>query len=154
AREVAAKLATTEDTEERGTGPFATGFFVHVLSVCGSALVCAGIVFGGWKVQAQAGAAAQPPAGRTCEACGTPANAPPNPFQTIAGPAGEKDWHYFKLPEGRTWGSTAAVDMDRDGKTIWVAERCGGNSCLDAASGQMSPLDPILHFDENGKLLK
>ena len=48
---------------------------------------------------------------------GQPTNDAPNNYNTI------KD--YFKLPEGRTWGSTSAVDIDKDGKSIWVAERCG-----------------------------
>jgi sugar lactone lactonase YvrE len=70
-----------------------------------------------------------------------PTNSLPNGgYQTVA------DW--AKLPEGRTWGSTSAVEIDRDGKTIWVAERCGANSC------QGSMLDSILHFDENGKVIK
>jgi NHL repeat len=70
----------------------------------------------------------------------TPTNSLPNPYETI------KDW--AKLPEGRVWGSTSAVEIDRDGKSIWVAERCGQNSCQD------SMLDPVLHFDQNGKLIK
>src|SRR6185295_2803021 len=49
--------------------------------------------------------------------------------------------------EGRAWGSTSAVDIDKDGTSIWVAERCSANSCLN------SNLDPILKFDANGKLL-
>ena len=36
----------------------------------------------------------------------TPVNAAPNPYRTV------KD--YFKLPAGRTWGSTSAVEIDRD----------------------------------------
>jgi streptogramin lyase len=64
----------------------------------------------------------------------------PNPYQTVTG--------WARLPEGRTWGSTSAVEIAKDGKSIWVAERCGTNSCAD------SMLDPILHFDENGKLIK
>jgi sugar lactone lactonase YvrE len=71
---------------------------------------------------------------------GQPTNSMPNPYQTVS------DW--AKLPEGRTWGSTSAVEIDKDGKSIWVAERCGANSCQD------SMLDPILHFDERGKLIK
>jgi hypothetical protein len=48
------------------------------------------------------------------------------------------------------WGSLSAVDIDKDGKSIWVAERCGGNSaCLDSPT-----VDPILKFDSSGKLLK
>src|SRR5436853_5879255 len=75
-----------------------------------------------------------------------PTNDAPNPFTTV------KD--YFKLPDGRTWGSTSAVDIDKDGKSIWVAERCGLNSCLDRASGKMSDLPTVLKFDSTGKLVK
>jgi hypothetical protein len=75
-----------------------------------------------------------------------PTNDLPNPYQTVA--------NYFKLPAGRDWGSTSAVDIDKDGKSIWVAERCGANSCFDPATGKMSTLDPILKFDETGKLVK
>ena len=57
------------------------------------------------------------------------------------------------MPEGRTWGSTSAVEIDRDGRSIWVAERCGANSCLDRATGQMSSSPSILKFDASGKLV-
>ena len=66
-------------------------------------------------------------------------NSQPNPYRTI------ENW--AKMPEGRTWGSTAGVDVDSHGH-IWVAERCGANSC-DGKSD-----DPILEFDSSGKLLK
>jgi sugar lactone lactonase YvrE len=46
------------------------------------------------------------------------------------------------------------VDIDKDGRSVWVAERCGANSCADAATGKMSPLDPVLTFDASGKLVK
>ena len=75
-----------------------------------------------------------------------PTNDAPNTYQTV------KD--YFKLPEGRTWGSTSAVDIDKDGKSIWVAERCGANTCLDRATGQMSSQPTVLKFDPSGKLVK
>ena len=75
-----------------------------------------------------------------------PTNSAPNPFETIEG--------WAKMPEGRTWGSTSAVDIDKDGKSIWVAERCGANSCWDAAKGVASPLDVVLKFDETGKLVR
>ena len=74
-----------------------------------------------------------------------PTNDAPNPYQTIEG--------HFKLPEGRTWGSTSAVDIAPDGRTIWVAERCGANSCLDRATGQMNQAPSILKFDTSGKLV-
>src|SRR3954471_16313018 len=77
---------------------------------------------------------------------GQPTNDAPNNYNTIK--------NYFKLPEGRTWGSTSAVDIDKDGKSIWVAERCGQNSCLDRATGKMSDLPTVLKFDASGKLVK
>jgi sugar lactone lactonase YvrE len=70
-----------------------------------------------------------------------PTNDLPNPYQTVE--------HYFKLPEGRTWGSTSAVEIDKDGRSIWVAERCGANSCLNSPT-----VDTILKFDASGKLVK
>ena len=69
-----------------------------------------------------------------------PLNDAPNPYQTIE--------NYFKLPAGRTWGSTSAVDVDKDGKTLWVGERCGSNSCASTPD-----LDPVLHFDAKGNLI-
>lgn len=69
-----------------------------------------------------------------------PTNDLSNPYRTIE--------NFFKLPEGRTWGSTSAVEIDKDGASIWVAERCGQNSC--AASN----LDIVLKFDASGKLVK
>lgn len=69
-----------------------------------------------------------------------PVNDRPNPYRTIDG--------WAKLPEGRTWGSTSAVAIDRDGVSIWVGERCAANSCVG------SDLDPILKFDANGNLVK
>jgi sugar lactone lactonase YvrE len=74
-----------------------------------------------------------------------PTNDAPNPYQTVE--------NYFKLPEGRTWGSTSAVDVDRDGRSIWIAERCGANSCWDAQAGKMSASDVVLKFDQSGKLV-
>src|SRR5262244_1847268 len=68
-----------------------------------------------------------------------PVNTLPNPYRTVEG--------WAKMPEGRTWGSTSAVAIDRDGQSIWVAERCGTNSCVG------STLDPVLKFDKNGNLV-
>src|SRR5438876_7570262 len=76
------------------------------------------------------------------QSASSPVNDAPNPYRTV------ENW--AKLPAGRTWGSLSAVDIDKDGKSIWVAERCGGNSaCLDSPT-----VDPILKFDSSGKLLK
>ena len=69
-----------------------------------------------------------------------PTNDLPNPYRTVEG--------WAKMPEGRTWGSTSAVAIDRDGQSVWVAERCGVNNCVG------STLDPVLKFDVTGKLVK
>ena len=62
-----------------------------------------------------------------------PANSQPNPYQTV------ENW--AKMPAGRTWGATSAVEIDPDGKSLWVAERCGANTC----AGWSLPV--ILKFD-------
>jgi DNA-binding beta-propeller fold protein YncE len=80
-----------------------------------------------------------------------PTNSLPNPYAAAS---------FGKLPDGRSWGSTAGIGVDADGKSVWVAERCGAF----APPSQMKPgvpfacdgsnLDPILKFDETGKLVK
>ena len=62
-----------------------------------------------------------------------------NPFRPVYG--------WGELPEGREWGSTSAVEIALDGN-IWVAERCGANTCVG------SDVDPILLFDKEGNLLR
>jgi len=68
------------------------------------------------------------------------AGSPPNPFRNVD--------NYFKLPEGRTIGSTAAIDIDRDGSSVWVFERCGASACVG------SNLAPLIKFDSSGKMVK
>src|SRR5215470_12723021 len=81
-----------------------------------------------------------------------PTNALPDPY--VGAPFG-------KLPDGRNWGSTAGIGVDIDGKSIWVAERCGAfapPSQVGRPGVQVgcdgSTLDPVLKFDETGKLVK
>jgi len=75
---------------------------------------------------------------------GPPTNSAPNPYRTISG--------WFKVPEGRVFGSTGGVAVDKRGH-IWVAERCGVRGFI-AASCAGSKLDPIFEFDETGKMLR
>ena len=49
---------------------------------------------------------------------------------------------------GREWGSTSAVYTTPEGN-VWVAERCGQNSCVDR-----DDLDTVFLFDPDGNLLK
>ena len=69
-----------------------------------------------------------------------PTNSQPNPYRSV------ENW--ARMPEGRTWGSSAGVYVDPTGTGVWVAERCGANSCVG------SDLAPILRFDMSGRLLK
>jgi sugar lactone lactonase YvrE len=69
-----------------------------------------------------------------------PVNDAPNPYQTV------ENW--AKMPNGRTWGSTSAVEIAPEGRSIWVAERCGQNTCAG------SDLPAVLKFDSSGKLVK
>ena len=74
-----------------------------------------------------------------------PTNDAPNPYHVVEG--------WAKLPNGRKMGSTSAVDVDKDGKSIWVAERCGANSCLDRETGQIKDIPVILKFDPDGNVV-
>ena len=74
------------------------------------------------------------------DAQAAPVNDRPNPYRTIEG--------WATLPAGRTWGSTSAVAIDKDGVSVWVAERCGRNSCVG------SNLDPVMLFDARGTLVR
>jgi DNA-binding beta-propeller fold protein YncE len=67
------------------------------------------------------------------------AQAQDNPYTAVEG--------WAKMPAGRAWGATSAVDIDKDGKSIWVAERCAANSCV------TSDLPAVLKFSESGELL-
>ncbi len=68
-----------------------------------------------------------------------PTNSLANPYRTVES--------YFKMPEGRKWGSTSAVEIDKDGRSVWVAERCGANTCTG------STLPSVLKFDASGRLV-
>ena len=59
------------------------------------------------------------------------------------------DYGWAKLPDRRKWGAVVGVDIDRDGKSVWVFDRCE-----DARSCTKSKLDPIMKFDSTGKLVK
>jgi sugar lactone lactonase YvrE len=75
-----------------------------------------------------------------------PTNSAPNPYTTVEG--------WAKMPPGRAWGSVSAVEIDKDGKSIWTAERCGANRCIDPATSQPLPLDIVMKFDETGTLVR
>ena len=57
------------------------------------------------------------------------------------------EYGFLKLPPGRVMGSTSAAAVDSKGH-VWVAERCGANTCGDSA------IDPIMEFDAAGNFIK
>jgi DNA-binding beta-propeller fold protein YncE len=60
-----------------------------------------------------------------------------------------EDTGWAKLMNGRKWGAVSAVDIDRDGKSVWVFDRC---ETADDCSAHAN-LDPIQKFDASGKLV-
>jgi hypothetical protein len=66
-------------------------------------------------------------------------NGAPNPYKM------EENW--AQLPAGRKMGSAIGVEVDKDGKSVWVFDRCGSNTCAN------SPLNPIEKFDPNGNFV-
>src|SRR5262245_63083020 len=66
-------------------------------------------------------------------------NAAPNPYRA------EENW--AKLPEGRAWGQAIGVDVDRDGNSVWVFDRCGAKTC------EGSNIAPIKKLAASDKLV-
>jgi sugar lactone lactonase YvrE len=83
--------------------------------------VLAGISAGGERVQAE------------------DPNSAPNPYHVVE--------HWAKLPDGRVWGQAIGVDIDRDGTSLWVFDRCGAKTC------EGSNVAPIQKFDAAGHLV-
>jgi DNA-binding beta-propeller fold protein YncE len=68
----------------------------------------------------------------------------PNPTPVVT-----KAWG--ALPDGRTWGSSAGVDIGPDGH-VWAYDRCGATAL--AGGCDENPVDPIVKFDrQTGKVL-
>jgi sugar lactone lactonase YvrE len=70
----------------------------------------------------------------------------PNPYA--------RDETFFEIPLERVLGSSSAIATDKDGKSIWVAERCGAQSSGDREVCVHSTVPPVMKFDENGKMVK
>jgi sugar lactone lactonase YvrE len=67
-------------------------------------------------------------------------NSAPNPYRMMNS--------VIQLPEGRKLGAPIGVEIDHsDGKTLWVFDRCGGETCAG------SDLAPIMKFDASGKMV-
>lgn len=60
-------------------------------------------------------------------------------------PYREDGW--AKLPDGRKWGATSGLAVDRNNH-VWVFERCGGSNCAG------SSVAPVVELDTSGKYLR
>ena len=98
-------------------------------------LACASLALFPGDAWAQRGAAG-PPEHANVE----PVNFLPNPYVT------QRD--FGTLPDGRSWGSVSAVNIDIDGIHVWAGDRCGTNSCA------TSDVDPIVKLDPDGNVVQ
>ena len=65
-------------------------------------------------------------------------NAAPNPYRM--------EEFRVQLPDDRKLGAPIGVEIDHsDGKTLWIYERCGGDSCAG------STVDPVMKLDASEK---
>jgi sugar lactone lactonase YvrE len=108
-------------------------------SMVGVVVVAAGIAM-----------AATPAARVRAQAGGPSVKDLPNPYRAID--------NWGQLPGGRKIGAASAIDIDRDGTSVWVYERCGGKGGSKknptfADNCVRSKVEPLLHFDASGKLL-
>jgi len=97
-------------------------------------LVCMAMMFVPSIAAAQRGA--KVPAEHAAQ---EPVNHLPNPYETVR--------NFGQLPDGRSWGSVSAINIDVDGTHIWAADRCGTNSCAE------SNVDPIVKMDQQGNVV-
>ena len=65
----------------------------------------------------------------------------------IPNPTGEVVRGWGPLPDDRSWGSTAGVDIDPIDGHIWAYDRCGAYA-LDGGC-DVSDVDPVLEFDRH-----
>ena len=65
----------------------------------------------------------------------------PNPTPVVT-----KNWG--TLPAGRTWGTSAGVDIDPKDGHVWAYERCGaGTAGGGPVDCENTPVDPVFKFD-------
>jgi sugar lactone lactonase YvrE len=58
-----------------------------------------------------------------------------------------QDEGWAKQPMGRGFGSTIGLQVDRDGKSMWIYDRCGGDSC------ERSKIAPLNKYDASGRVV-
>ena len=73
-----------------------------------------------------------------------PVNSGANPYRVI------RDWAQLSS-EGRPWGGSNGVAIDRDGKSVWATDRCSPGTAPGCLGTQANP---VHHFDESGKEIR
>jgi sugar lactone lactonase YvrE len=58
--------------------------------------------------------------------------------------------NWAKLPAERAWGQVIGVEIDPDGKSVWVLDRCGPKGCMDPIG---ATINPIQKFNREGNLI-
>ncbi|MGD9902075.1 MAG: hypothetical protein AB7U83_01295 [Vicinamibacterales bacterium] len=106
--------------------------------------LCAGALL--WSACSQTGAApadAQAPAAAATAGNPISGEGLPNPTPTVT-----RNWG--QLPAGRTWGTTAGIEIDPKDGHIWAYERCGaGTAGGGPVDCENNPVDPVFKFDRN-----
>jgi sugar lactone lactonase YvrE len=77
--------------------------------------------------------------GPVCAQTNPDPNSAPNPYRLDEG--------WAKQPMGRGFGSTIGLNVDRDGKSMWIYDRCGGDSC------ERSKIAPLNKYDAAGHVV-
>jgi DNA-binding beta-propeller fold protein YncE len=71
----------------------------------------------------------------------------------LPNPAPKVTRNWGQLPAGRTWGTTAGIDIDPIDGNVWAYERCGAGAAAGAGGGGVScdtnVVDPIFKFDRH-----
>jgi DNA-binding beta-propeller fold protein YncE len=73
-----------------------------------------------------------------------PVNGGANPYRVI------RDWAQLTL-EGRPWGGSNGVAIDRDGRSVWAVDRCSPGTTPGCVGTRVNP---VHHFDPSGKEIR
>src|SRR5215813_5594729 len=73
-----------------------------------------------------------------------PVNSGANPYRVI------RDWAQLNI-QGRPWGGSNGVAIDRDGKSVWAVDRCSAGPTPGCLGSEASP---VHHFDDSGKEIR
>jgi len=116
--------------------------FTYTLASACTALLMAGC-------SGASGSSEQPHAAAAAATASSTGN--PITGQGLPNPAPNVTRNWGQLPAGRSWGTTAGIDIDPIDGNIWAYERCGAGAGGGAGGGpvdcETTPVDPIFKFD-------